>query len=147
MEGEIGRVVAVTGDMVRVEVNRSETCGACAARSACFVAGLEGRGAMTMDVSDPIGVQVDQEVRVVCEPKGRVKASFILYILPVISMLTGAILGNSLALRSGAQNPEIWSIGAGFSLFILSFLVIKAFSGHFERRSEYLPSIVEVVRE
>ncbi len=76
-------------------------------------------------------------------PKAVLKASFILYMVPILALIIGAMLGNYL----GPQHKEIWAVSMGIGFFIGSFFVIKALSKQFEDKAEYLPVVTEILAD
>jgi sigma-E factor negative regulatory protein RseC len=84
-----------------------------------------------VDVSNRIGVKGGQQVRVVISPKAALKASFILYMGPVLALIVGAVLGNYLS----PHHKELWAASMGIGFLVGSYFVIEALNKHFENKA------------
>ena len=96
MMSEIGRVVAVDGDTVWVQTERSGTCGNCAARSGCghgLLASL-GRDSYLVRALLPgrelPRLSLDDKVRISIPERGFLRGVALMYLLPLCSMLLAA---------------------------------------------------------
>ena len=120
---EQGTVVEVRPGSARVQTRRSGSCESCKARGGCSSLG-GGREARVW-VVDPLGVNVADEV-VVAVPEGTVvRASLLLYLVPVLALLGGAVLGDQLAPRFGLQ-PDLGAAVVGIAGMVLAFTVARA---------------------
>jgi sigma-E factor negative regulatory protein RseC len=90
-----------------------------------------------------MGAREGQKVKIGISPKVVLKASFILYMVPILALIIGAVLGNYL----GPQHREIWAVSLGVGFFVGSYLVIKALSKHFENKAEYVPVVTEILAD
>lgn len=138
MQEEVGTVIETWGNMARVLVKRNLACDYCSSRSCC--ASLRG-DLKRVDISNVIGVREGQLVKIGISPKAVLKASFILYMVPILALIIGAMLGDNLGLR----HNEIWSVSMGIGFFVGSYLVIKALSRPFENKAEYVPVVTEIL--
>ncbi len=87
--------------------------------------------------------RVGQRVRIGISPKAMLKASIVLYIVPILALIVGGLLGNTLF----PQHKDIWSFSTRVGLFIGCFLIIKAFGKHFRNRTVYFPTVTEVLMD
>jgi sigma-E factor negative regulatory protein RseC len=140
MQEEIGTVIETWEGTARVLVKRNAACGRCPSRSCCTSLGGDSR---RVDVSNVIGAKEGQQVKVGISPKAVLKASFIFYMIPILSLIIGVMLGNYL----GPKHREIWAISLGFGFFVGSYFVIRALNKHFENKSEYLPVVTEILTD
>ncbi|MGH1472308.1 MAG: SoxR reducing system RseC family protein [Cellvibrionaceae bacterium] len=142
---ESGRVVAVDHDSVWVETINQSTCGTCAAEKGCGQSTLakwsakqsylrvllDGRDPNTISVNDSITVGIPEDVVV--------KGSLLLYCLPIVLMLSGAILAHTVFKSEGLSVLfSITGLIAG-GLFASMFSKFKSN----DRRSQ--PVIVELI--
>lgn len=129
---ETSRVIAVKHGQAFVSALRQSSCGHCSARAGCGTSVLSryvGRRSMEMWVDDPIGVEVNDEVVIQMHEGGLLKASFLLYLLPLLLFIGFAMLGEHFS-----QNLRLdseWLI-IGFSLFGL--LTAYAWLRRFEQK-------------
>jgi sigma-E factor negative regulatory protein RseC len=123
---ESASVVEVRGGRALVQTVRSSGCEHCAARGAC--AGLGGGREARVWVEDPLGVHPGERV-VVAVPEGAVvRASIWVYLVPVVALLLGALLGNALAPRIGLS-PDLGAAGLGVAAMVLAFLATRRLGG------------------
>ncbi len=99
---ESGRIVAVEDDCLWVETIQKTACGTCEAEKGCgtSVLGkylsktnfirvlLEGRDCSNYRIGDTVKIGIAEDVVV--------KASLFIYLLPMIGLIGGAIIGDSL---------------------------------------------------
>ena len=141
MNEEPAKVIEVYGDgKVKVEMKKNAACKTCATKSNCFGLSKNIRHIIAID---PIGVKVDQIVKLKLNAKDKVKASVFLFLIPIILLLSGFFLGSSLAIKMGKEaSSETWGILSGMVFFALSFIILRLVNRHYERHGEHLPSIV-----
>jgi len=138
MQEEVGTVIESRGGTARVLVKRNSACDHCPSRYCCASLGGDLKA---IDVSNVIGAEKGQKVKIGISPKAVLKASLILYMVPILALIIGAVLGNYL----GAQHNDIWSFSMGIGFFAGSYIVIKALSKRFEGKAEYLPVVTEIL--
>ncbi len=141
MRDEPAKVIEVYGNgKVKVEMKKNMSCKTCAAKSNCF--GLS-KNIRHITANDPIGVKVDQIVKLELASKGKIKASVFLFLLPIVLLVSGFFLGSSLAVKLGKEaSSETWGVISGMLFFAFSFIILKLVNRHYERHDKYLPSIV-----
>jgi sigma-E factor negative regulatory protein RseC len=140
MHEEVGTVIESRGGAARVLVKRNSACDHCPSRSCCASVGGDLKG---VDVSNGMGAREGQRVKIGISPKAVLKASFILYMVPILALIIGAVLGNYL----GPQHREIWAVSMGVGFFVGSYFVIKALSKHLENKAEYVPVVTEILAD
>lgn len=138
MQEEVGTVIESRGGTARVLVKRNSACDHCPSRSCCASLGGDLKG---VDVSNIIGAEKGQKVKIGISQKALLRASFILYMVPIFSLIIGAMLGNYF----GPQQKEIWAVSMGVGFFFGSYFVIKALNKYLENKAEYLPVITEIL--
>jgi sigma-E factor negative regulatory protein RseC len=140
MQEEVGTVLKAGGGVAKVLVKRNAACDHCPSRSCCASLGGDLK---RVDVSNIIGAKEGQQVKIGISPKTILKVSFILYMIPILALIIGAMFGGHL----GAQHKEIWAISVGIGFFIGSYFVIKGLSKRFENKAEYLPVVTEILAD
>ncbi len=145
MEKESARVVEAHDDgKVIVEMEQKGACHTCALKPFCGDQGNNLRRVVA--AVDPLGVKKGQIVTLKQSPRGKIKAAFILFIIPILFLIGGYFLGNYLAGRVGKEaSSEGWGILSGIVFFALSFIILRVANRNYERHEEYLPSIVEKI--
>jgi len=141
MAREEGIVIDVQADTAKVKTVKSASCEGCASQGSCTAQGNE----MEVRVMNPAGARVGDRVVIEFETGALLKATFLLYIFPVLCLLAGAVVGNTMGERMGL-NPSALSAAAGFSLFFASFFLIKSRSDRMSKKDAYRPKVVRIVR-
>ena len=139
MEAEIGRVVEVCAGSARVEVSQSSFCAHCEAASSC-VPGSGGK--RIIEVLDPLGVTVDQRVRIELSSGKLLWASFLAYLVPLLFLFAGAVLGFYSA-RSTMR--ELWGGLGAIAGLAAGLLVSRLLGQYLGRRGKLAPIITAVV--
>ena len=91
------------------------------------------------------GAREGDRILMQIETASILKASFLLYILPVGCMLMGAIGGHWLGISLGVD-PSILSALAGFSALILAVAAIRFKGNQMGQRDAYKPKIMKVIK-
>lgn len=105
---EVVHVSRIDGEEIWVEASRQSACAACSARKGC------GQGALSdwmtgssveLSVVNPAGLQpsVGQSVIVGLEEGSLIKASVLIYLLPLISLVALAVFARSAGVGEGGQ--------------------------------------------
>jgi sigma-E factor negative regulatory protein RseC len=106
---EQGIVVAIEAGIAEVEIIRRSTCGACSARSGCGVSLLDrvlGRRPQRLLLVDKLKVSPGDEVIVGIPEGALLKAAVVAYMIPLLGLLVGAIIGDLPSL-SGAMDQGL----------------------------------------
>jgi sigma-E factor negative regulatory protein RseC len=141
---EVGVVVRIEGNLAVVKTKRNSMCDGC--HSGGFCRALGGGSDMEVAARNETGAEVGDEVRVVVPSKTFLKASFLIYMVPVTALILGALLGRAVGpFISQEGNPEFISVVFGLMLFVLSFFVMRVWTGRIKGREEYAPVISEIV--
>lgn len=139
VESEIGRVVETGVGRARVEITQSSICAHCEIASSCVPT---SGGKRLIEVVDPLGVSVHERVRIELSSGKLLAASFLAYILPVITLFAGAIAAFALS-RPGAQ--ELWGgIGALAGLAV-GVIISRGIGQRLGKRGSLTPVITAVV--
>lgn len=137
---EEGEVIAVEGNQAKVRVIRSPACDSCSTRKTC---GLLGEGETVLTALNTVGATKGQRVRVSLKVEGGVKASFILYLVPLAGLVAGALIGYHTQFLGDKDIS-----GAVFSLLFvaLTFIGIKYYAHlRYSGDQSYNPKITKVV--
>jgi sigma-E factor negative regulatory protein RseC len=138
---EEGIVAEVEGSMAKVAILKKSACEQCAASGVCHP------GDQTfMEASNPLGAVKGQKVKVVVAPQLYLKASIILYGLPMAMFIGGAILAKNFAMNHGAvAKSDLWAFIAGIGCLLISFIIIRMYNKKVEKTQKYKPVIVEIL--
>jgi sigma-E factor negative regulatory protein RseC len=141
---EYGTVVELKGKYQAVVLcEKSSFCKSCASMEACHV-GADNRS-MLVDAHNTLGAEVGNRVKVVTSSKSFLQSSFLLYIVPLLALVLGAIIGQTVGERlEGGPDPNLLSAVIGVAFLVGAFLVIKVGSRAIPREN-FMPRIAEIV--
>lgn len=137
---KIGQVLSVSHSLARVKIKRSNTCSTCSCAGICSPFGKDW---MIIEALNPPGAKQGQEVVVTYKMEDQLKASFILYIIPLISLVAGAAAGLWL---DPLNNQDLSSVLGGFGLLLVCYIAIRAYSRNkYRRKQSFQPVIQEII--
>jgi len=125
-------VLEVKDKKAKIEIKRSKSC------RGCGLCSLNPDGMMVAEIEDTIGVKVGDRVQVEIPDKDFLKAAFILYLVPVIGLITGALIGSKF-------NPHM-SILGGFIGIVLSFVFVRYYDRKMGRQKGLHSRISKVLK-
>ena len=138
---QYGEVIAVMEGTARVRVRRHSACRDC---GRCGMGIIGGEPVdPEIEVRNPIGAQVGQVVKITMDTRKLLSASFLMYLLPILGLITGVALGQGAALRLNlAQGRGADLAGLALGLFIMA--LIFAFARWRGRRMTASPRFIPV---
>jgi len=138
---EEGIVAEIVDGMAKVAIMKKSACEQCAAAGVCHPGEQD-----LMEAVNPLGAKKGQKVKVVVAPQVYLKASMILYGIPMTVFIAGAIIAKNLAIRAGHEaGSDLWAFLAGTACLLASFFFIRSYSKKVERTQKYKPVIVEIL--
>jgi sigma-E factor negative regulatory protein RseC len=138
---EEGIVAEIAGDIAKVAIVKKSACEQCAASGVCHPGDQE-----YMEASNPLGAKKGQKVKVVVAPQVYLKASIILYGIPMAALIAGAIIAKNIAERyAGQNNSDLWAFLVGMLCMLVSFFFIRVYNNKVEKNQKYKPVIVEIL--
>lgn len=114
----VATVRAVDGPRVLVEVERQSACGGCASGASCGTSALGkwlARGTSQLQVQTRVPVRAGEAVVIGLEEAALLRASLLLYLLPVLALIAGALGGAALG-GAGAAGDVLAVAGGGLGL-------------------------------
>lgn len=133
-----GVVLSVYDGMAKVKTSRHndcENCGSC-----------PGNTALVLDARNPVGARPGQRVMIEVKEADMLKSAFIVYMLPLIAIFVGAMLGGYLAERLAAE-PLWFQVGGGGLAFASSVCYIKYFDRSASTDVKKQPVITRILTE
>lgn len=104
---EVGRIVEISGERAKVSLPRKEGCAGCGKCS--FAA---GGGSMVLEADNDAGGRVGDEVEVNLPFRDPLRASLLIFGLPLLALLVGAIAGYRIFQSFGAD-PDFGALLIG----------------------------------
>lgn len=131
-----GIILEVGNHMAKVKTSRHndcENCGAC-----------PGNSALVLEARNDIGAKLGQRVAIEVKEINMLKAAFIVYILPLITVFIGVVAGGFFAENFGYQ-PLLFQVIGGVTAFTLSVLYIKFFDSAARSDVKMQPVIIRIL--
>jgi sigma-E factor negative regulatory protein RseC len=140
---EIGIVKEINGIKAIISVQKQESCGSCPGEALCRTL---GGGEALIEAYNYVDARAGDTVKVVFKSSNYLKGTMLVYGLPSLMLIIGAVLGKEYLSRFfPAADSEIISACSGFGFLVITFLAIKLWSNIFERKKEYMPIIEEIM--
>ena len=139
---EVGTVRSVAGVMAVVDVPVRSACEGCTAGTC-----KPQDKFMEIEAFNKAGASVGQRVRVTVDAYSYMTGSMVVYGLPAVGLVLGAIFGKEVLSRFlPGTDPDILSATAGFTTFFISFIMVKVWTDRKGRKMESRPVIEEILR-
>jgi len=130
---EEGIVKKAKNGIAVISIQDSDKCKECTAKIYCKPGSSEER---SLTVRDPHGAHPGDKVRIVIKGSKILRASFLLYGIPLILLLAGIFLG----MEVFTINKELYSSLAGIGLVVVYSLLLSFFSR--KPRTKAYPEII-----
>ncbi len=141
MATEEGIVIKLDAKTAWVKTKKSSACESCSSQKACSV--MSGGDEMEVEVINAVGASIGDQVIISFETSSLLKATFLLYVFPILCMFAGAIIGQEIApvLQLGVS---VSSAISGFLFFLASIVFIKIKANKMGRQDQYRPRIIRI---
>jgi sigma-E factor negative regulatory protein RseC len=144
---ETVHVTTTEGELAWVEsAQRKTSCGHCVARSSCGTSVLSkvlGRRAPTLVAHNPIGAKPGDRVVIGLHNAALVRGSVAVYLVPLLTMLAGALVGE--ALLAGAGDGPV--VLLGLTGLAIGFAWVRRFARRAASDPRYRPVILRMAPE
>jgi sigma-E factor negative regulatory protein RseC len=143
---EFGTVVELKGKSTAVVMCRkSSMCEHCATSGSCEIAN-DGKQRLA-EVGNRLAANVGDRVRIATSTRSFLHSSFYLYIVPLIALVAGAVVGKLVGERL-ATGLDANLLSAVFGVFFMigSFVILRVGSRALQEES-YKPQIVAILRD
>ena len=138
-----GVVTQTTGSIVWIQTTRSKSCDSCASKDSC---GEHSKTeSMTIQVENSLNASKGDRVVVGFRTAPLLKIAFMLYIFPIILMIIGAVIGDSIAIRLNIDS-SIASMAGGFLFFVISFFIIRFINNVLAEKKDYQPFLMRLMQ-
>jgi len=138
---EVGFITRIEGMIATVNVLEKSACEGCSL-GIC----KPKEQSMEIEALNYVNANVGQKVRIVMKPYTYLKGSIIVYGIPAIALILGAVLGKEVFSTCFKKlDPDIVAAIFGFGIFALSFFIIKLWSSKLEKKGEAKPIIEEIL--
>ncbi|MCK4987578.1 MAG: SoxR reducing system RseC family protein, partial [Desulfobacterales bacterium] len=144
MATEQGVVLRTDSGAAWVKTVRSSNCEGCTAKGSCHTMG--GGRDMEVKAVNSVGARVGDRIVLSFETAALLKATFLIYVFPIILLIVGAALGQVLAPLIGFS-PSALSVLLGFAFFFTALFIVKARANKMAKKNAYQPKITKIIPE
>ncbi len=142
MIDETGVVTKTEGVTAKILVQKKSSCENCGVGDAC----KSSEKGMEIEALNPVQAKVGQTVKVSIKAQTYLKGTMLVYGLPLVVLIAGAILGKNIAeIYFEGVNSDGIAAFSGFAALIITFLMIHAWSKKAETKTEHKPVIEEIL--
>ncbi len=134
---EKGKVVSTNGNLAKlfIKIESGEKCKSCPLNKLCYVSG-QGR---ELKAINDIGANIGDEVEIDTSIKRVNWLIFFLFIMPIIMLLSGTILGKKL------MGTDSFGIFLGFIIMGIYFVILSLIDRYLTLKGRIIPRITEVI--
>lgn len=136
---EDGIIIRADNMYAQVETMKTSACESCSSKSSCMTS--ENLKNMIITVDNTLHVEKGDYVIVGLKTGSFILLSFILYVLPIILLIIGALIGNIIS-PYFIIDASLMSMITGGLFFGLCFYILKKNNKLFESKKEYKPFLV-----
>lgn len=143
---EKATVLAIEGDYALLQTQRRASCESCSVKQGCgtsVLAKLTSQRSAQILVKNTLNAEIGNELVIGINDNALVKGSLLVYALPLILLLMGAVLGEMLAHAAGL-NAELMSIVTAAAGFVLAMILIRASLSKSKFKNEMQPRMLRI---
>jgi sigma-E factor negative regulatory protein RseC len=143
MPQKTGLVVKTSEDgWAEVVTDKLDACAECTSSRSCHSDCKSTR--VRTRVYNSAGAHEGDTVVIYVSPSSVLKSAAILYLVPVVFLLSGALVGSSVAARLGMGESGS-ALLFGLTGLTIGFLMVRAFSTRLKADSGLVPKIAQVI--
>ena len=142
MATEQGIVIKTDSRTAWVKTIKSANCAGCSAKGSCHSKGAGEE--MEVNAINEAGARKGDRIVLSFETSSLLKATFLLYVFPILLLIIGAAIGHEMAPKFDF-NPSGFSAIIGFIFFFAALLIIKTAANRLARKNEYRPKIIKIL--
>jgi sigma-E factor negative regulatory protein RseC len=136
---QVGQIVDVKENIAVVLVRRHDVCSKC---GGCGVA-VSGSGENYVEAQNVINAAVGQTVKVVTDTAHVLKASFVVYMVPMLALLVGIYVGQLLDGAFGILAR--FDIIMGIAFLVGSYVIVRGYDKKMASDGRISASVIEVL--
>ena len=134
---EEGIIIDISKDNIaKIKVGRHNECKNCGA--------CPGDSSVVIEAKNTIGAKAGQRIAFEMKETSMLMAAFVVYILPLIAIVVGVIVGQTIAKQFG-YSVRGFQIGGGVITFILSMINIKRYDKYAHNNEKMQPVITRTL--
>jgi len=140
MNIETGKVIKIEGDSVLVESEPTSFCVSCGARDSCSMSGNSKKRCIW--VRNSVGASAGDVVTFGIAEQSMVVLSLLLYLTPVIFMITGALVSSRYCMF--IDDSDLAAALGGTAGLVLAFALIRIVGPMLSKRKSFSPVLLSI---
>lgn len=142
MATEHGIVLRTDSEAAWVKTTRNSACQGCTARNSCHT--LSDSQDSEVKALNIAGAREGDRIVLSFETGSLLKATFLIYVFPIIFLIAGAVIGQKLASLI-ALNPSTVSVILGFVFFFSALFIMITRANKMAAKKTYQPKITKIL--
>jgi len=143
---EMGIIINNKGKEALVKIRRHSLCSKCTNKCQLAMEDSHESEEIKVNVSNPLGAETGQMVKIEMGEQSLVIASLMVYIIPLVSLILGYFLGQFFMHTIGYTPTEGAGLIGSVLFLAISFLLIKSIDKIIGKKNEYKPTIKEIIK-
>ncbi len=139
-----GIVTKVYSSTAWVKCTKCAACESCSAKGFCDTGGGTSNDDVEIEAINAAKAKVNDKVVINFETSSLLKATFLVYMIPVLFLIIGVVIGEKLAPILN-YDQTILSIIVGFLFLFTSFFFVKTKGNELSRKDAYKPTIIKLL--
>lgn len=139
---EIGTVQEIKKSYAVIKVQKTSACAHCSSRGSCDISDKD----TTIEIINDLRAKEGDLVEISMPEGTLLKASFLVYLLPVIALIAGAFSGKALA-EIMDINQTLASVAGGFLLMGIVFYILIRRHRSEEYQRRYRPRMTRILND
>jgi sigma-E factor negative regulatory protein RseC len=141
-EGIVIKVGGPTTHTAWVKTVQSSACKSCSAQHSC---NQNSKGQdREVEAVNLVNAKVGDLIQISIDTRALLKATLLLYIFPIVCMLAGGLIGNTIGVRMG-MNPSPASALIAVASFLGALGIVRIRAGRMALKLEYRPKITRII--
>lgn len=143
MSAENGTVQRIENNWAWVLTQRKAGCDNCGHKGSCNM--IEGADHMLVRAANNARARVGDNVELFLSTRTRIKSLLVLYILPVVGLLIGAVSGGSLSRLIGLSE-NLGTVLFTLAGLVLAFTLVRVLGKRMSSSEELTPVVSRIIR-
>ena len=142
MATEQGLVLRTDSESAWVKTTRSSACQGCTAKNSCH--SLGNSQDLEVKAINIAGAREGDRIILSFETRSLLKATFLIYVFPIVFLIVGAVFGQMLASLISMQSSAL-SVLLGFAFFFAALRIMQVRANKMAAQSSYQPKIIKIL--
>ena len=144
---EVALVLNCDGEYADIETKPQSSCGGCSSNSVCgagVFSKVFGNRKTVVRVVNSIHAKPGDQVIIGLQESALSKVSLVFYMVPIISMLLLAVVGQESAIRLGYASYDLFAVLGGVVGFLVGLGLVRIFAKRVQGDSRYQPVLLRL---